>query len=214
MQIAQAVDQRLLSGTADSKGLYKAAAKAAGQRRILMWDSDKTVESLLSSGTLGGTVPTTTAPFVGPVIIDYNANKLDYYLKTDVQWVSTGCGSTRSVTVTIKLTNDAPADLPTYVNQRTDDPPAGAKPGDNQILLYYIGTDGGQLDQITVNGQTGSIEPGTEGDHPTYSTLVEVPRGETQTVTLSLSEPGGRLPILMHQPGVVPMAVDARTAEC
>lgn len=195
--------------------VYNAAAKAAGQRRILMWDSDKSVESLLSSGAIGGTTPNTAAPFVEPVVIDYNANKLNYYRKTDVAWSSTGCGPTRAVTVTIKLTNGAPANLPTHVDQRTDTPPAGAQPGDNQILLYYVGTDGGSLDQITINDQPGQVEPGMAGNHPTHATFVELPRGQTETVGLHLDEPASPdSPVAINQPAVIPTTWSVKRSIC
>ena len=145
LEIARAVDQQILSGASNAKGLYRAAATSASERRVLMWDRDAKTESLLSSATLGGTIPNTTAPYIGPVILSYSANKLNYYLKSDVTWVSQGCGATRNVTVTIKLTNTAPGDLPQYVSQRTDEPDYSVSSGDNIVTLYYVGTAGGQL---------------------------------------------------------------------
>ena len=93
LRIARAVDQQILSGASNAKGLYRAAATAANQRRLLIWDRDEPTEKLLTSSTLGGTVSNTSATFIGPVILSYSANKLNYYLKSEVTWASHGCAT-------------------------------------------------------------------------------------------------------------------------
>lgn len=215
LQIARAVDQQILSGASNAKGLYQAASTSANQRRLLIWDRDAPTEKLLSSATLGGAIPDTTSPYVGPVIISYSANKLSYYLKSGVTWVSHGCGATRDVTVTVKLTNTAPPGLPKYVSQRTDEPDYPVSSGDNIVMLYYIGTSGGQLTKVTVDGSISTVQPGTQGNHPTYSTLAEIPRGKTTTVVLNLVEPGTSVkPLELNQPMVAPASISATGGRC
>lgn len=215
LQIARAVDQQILGGASNAKGLYRAAAASASERRLLIWDRDPSTESLLSAGTIGGTIPDTTSAYVGPVIISYSANKLNYYLKSDVTWISRGCGATRNVTVTMKLTNTAPPGLPKYVSQRTDEPDYDVSSGDNIVMLYYVGTSGGRLSGVTVDGSINSIQPGTQGNHPTYTTLAEIPRGRTTTVVLDLVEPANvGAPRTLQQPMVNKPSVSVHLAEC
>jgi hypothetical protein len=215
LQIAQAADKRILNSAGDAGALYQAASRAASERRLLLWDANSSVESLLANSTIGGTVSNTTAPYVGPVIVDYSANKLDYYLASNVSWVGTGCGQTQDVTVTIKLTNGAPANLPKYVYARTDDPSSAVKPGDNRIMLYYIATIGTTIGKMTINGRQVVPRTGIDGTHPTYAELVELPRGTTQTVVLHLTEPASSAkPVVLHQPMVIPGVITTRTAAC
>jgi len=42
-------------------------------------------------------------------IVNDGGNKLDYYLERSLTWTRTGCGPTRATTVTVTLTNNAPA---------------------------------------------------------------------------------------------------------
>ena len=215
LEIAKAAEQRILAGTGDAKGLYHAAGRAAGERRLLLWNEDKAIESFLSASTVGGAVADTAAPYVQPVVVNYGANKLDYYLKTSVRWEGKGCGSTRDVTVTITLSNTAPAGLSAYVAQRLDEPPYPVTRGDNRVLLYYVGTQGGFLARITVDGEAGTVTPGTAGHHPTYAALVELPRGQSRTLVLTLREPASSAgPVLVRQPLVRPALVSAHAETC
>ena len=216
LEIARAVDQDILGGTSNAKGLYKAAQTAVSERRLLVWDRDTKTEKLLSSEKIGGGVPDTSSPFIGPVIISYSTNKLNYYVTGDVTWATQGCGSTKNVTVTVKLTNTAPAGLPRYVAQRTDNPDYTVSSGDQIVTLFYLGTKGGRLAGLSIDGSANTVEPGTEGSHPTYTTLVEIPRGKTTTVVMHLIEPvkQGADPIVLNQAMVHPLVVHADSPTC
>lgn len=214
LTVAQAADQKVLAGAANAKDLFKAANRAATERRLLLWSEDKSVEASLDPN-LAGIVSGTSSPYVGPVVIDYDANKLTYYLKTDVQWSSTACGDARDVTVTFRLTNTAPTGLPAYVTARSDNPSYPVQPGDNLVLVYYLGSAGGSLDDITIGGAAAPVVAGTEGVHPTYATVVEIPRGTTQTVVMHLTEPAtSAKPEVLRQPLVNPMTIGITTKTC
>src|SRR5674476_139602 len=89
--------------------LLRAAGKAAGERRILVWSADPAIQADLAQTSVAGIIPTTTAPYVGLSIVNDGGNKPDYYLDRSVTWQAAGCGPTRPTTVTITLTNNAPA---------------------------------------------------------------------------------------------------------
>jgi len=58
-------------------------------------------------------------------------------------WRRTGCGSTRQTTVTITLTNNAPASgLSPYVTGRIDSHSYPVKRGDNRLEVSYLATQG------------------------------------------------------------------------
>ncbi len=216
LALAEAAEKKVLAGSPDLMGLYRAASRAASERRLLLWSADATVEAVLAGHPLGGAVLATAAPYVQPVIVNYGENKLDYYLSSAVVWTSAGCGPTRQVTVTVTLTNSTPAQgFPTYVTQRQDKPTARISTGDSRVLFYYIGTDGGTLSSITVAGTPGTVTPGSSGGHPTYSTLVELPRGRATTLVLTLREPASALaPVAVQQPMVHPGTVSVHTEAC
>lgn len=190
LQVASAAEQKILSSLPDPKATLKALQKSVSQRRIQIWSEDKNTEAILAGSNIGGTITDNTAPYANPVIINYAANKLDYYLDESVDYASRECRGTGNTTVTIKLTNNAPhTGLPTYVTQRTDNPTYPVHVGDNRVELYYVATEGAGLTAITVDGKQSYATPGNEGNHPVFSTLLELPAGQTVTVVLTLKEP-------------------------
>jgi hypothetical protein len=194
----------------------RAAARAAGERRLLVWSSHPDVQAVLMNSDFGGTVPDTSAPFVGVTVINASGNKLDYYLDRSVQWQRSGCGSSRSVIATVTLTNNAPASgLSSYVAGRNDYPSYATKPGDNRILVSYFATEGATLEAATLNGKVKAVFPQRENGHPVYQFDVELPRGVPQTLTLSLTEPAGiGDPWLMKQPLVRPLQMSILDQKC
>jgi hypothetical protein len=216
LQIAQAVDQHVFAGSGNSTALLTAAMKAVGQRRLLLWDANDTIQSTLAKSNVAGDIPTTNAPFVGAFVSNYASNKLDYYLYRSVVWTSSGCGPTRNVTATITLHNDAPASgLPTYVTQRSDAAPYPVKAGDSRTLLTYVGSTGGSLLQATVNGKTVGTLSGRVAGHPSYGAVLELPRQSTSVVVLHLLEPrAGGQPVVVKQPGVHDERVKTSTGSC
>jgi hypothetical protein len=155
-------------------------------------------------------------PYVGLSIVNGGGNKLDYYLDRSVTWVRTGCGSTRQTTVTITLTNNAPASgLSPYVTDRSDAHSYPVKPGDNRLQVSYFATAGALMNAVTVAGQPGTASIGAERGHPVYTVDLELPRGTTRVIVLHLSEPVGLgAPIVLSQPLVRPLHVTLEGTLC
>jgi hypothetical protein len=123
--------------------LIRAAGKAAGERRLLVWSANPAVQADLAQTSVAGILPTTSAPYVGPSIVNAGGNELDYYLDRSLTWTRTGCGPTRASTVAIKLTNNAPASgLSPYVMARVDTGSYPVKAGDNRLEVSYFATHG------------------------------------------------------------------------
>jgi hypothetical protein len=181
-----------------------------------VWSTDPSVESVLAETDYAGAILPSARPFGGFVLNNIAGGKLDFYLARTMDYHRSGCGDTRDVLVTITLANHAPAGgLPPYVYTRLDRHAHPVSPGDNRTLLDYYASDGAQLLSVTLNG-----EPATAGvehafGHPIYRMDVELPRGQTQTIVLHLSEPPSKqTPVLWRQPGVTPVAVKAYTQPC
>jgi hypothetical protein len=188
---------------------------AAGERRLLIWSADPAIETLLEHTTAAGSIPVTSAPYVGLSIVNDAGNKLDYYLDRSIRWQRTGCGASREVTVTIALTNGAPATgLPAVVTARHDNP-GPVRPGDNRLEVAYFATDGAVMNAITVDGKPATASSGTERAHPVFTVDLELPRGSTRTVVFHLTEPAGSgTPIVLRQPLVRPLRVSLSDSRC
>jgi hypothetical protein len=216
LQVASAASKKILDARADPSALLQAAAQAAGERRLLVWSADPTVQDELAQTSVGGVIPNTTAPYVGLSIVNGGGNKLDYYLDRSLTWTRTGCGPTRATTVRITLTNNAPASgLPATVTGRVDAHSYPVKVGDNRLEVSYFATQGALMQSVTLAGRPGTGRIGTENGHPVYTVDVELPRGTSRTVVLHLIEPAGTgAPIVLRQPLVRPLYVTLKDAVC
>jgi hypothetical protein len=214
--IASAASKKILGARGELTALLQAAGKAAGQRRILLWSADPAVQADLAQTSLAGIIPTTTAPYVGLSIVNDGGNKLDYYLDRSLTWQAAGCGPTRPTTVTITLTNNAPAvGLSPYVTGRSDTRSYPIKPGDNRLEVSYLATQGALMKGVTIAGRPGTASIGALHGHPVYTIDLELPRGTSRTIVLHLSEPTGTgAPIVLRQPLVRPLSVTLKDAVC
>jgi hypothetical protein len=216
LEVASAASKRILSARGEPTRMLRAAVKAAGERRLLVWSADPALQADLAQTSIAGVIPTTTAPYVGLSIVNAGGNKLDYYLDRSLTWQRTGCGPTRRTTVTITLTNNAPASgLPPYVTGRYDKLPYPVKTGDSRLAVSYFATQGAVLQNVTFAGRPGRGRLGAELGHPVYTIDVELPRGTSRTIVLHLSEPAGiGAPIVLRQPLVRPLNVTLNDAVC
>jgi hypothetical protein len=195
--------------------LLKAMGRAAGERRLLLWSADPAIQAQLETTPVSGVIPRTTKPYAGLSIVNDGGNKLDYYLDRSISWQRTGCGSTRDVTVTIKLHNGAPANVSPYVAERSDRHSYPVKRGDNRLEVAYFATQGGVMRSVTVDGAPGTAGIGSERGHPVYTVDLELPRASTRTIVFHLQEPGTPgPPRVLRQPLVRPLYVSVRDAHC
>ena len=193
----------------------KAAGRAAADRRLLVYSADPGAEADLTRTSLAGALPAGTAPFAGLVVNNAAGNKLDYYLDRSLTWTRSGCGATRQVTVTVRLTNTAPTGLPEYVTERNDHPRYRTKLGDTKLYVSYYASAGAFRRTTTLDGANAGISQGTEAGHPVYSLGVELPRGATRTIVFTFTEPAGSgTPTVLRQPLVRPLSVTVHDQTC
>ncbi|MBO0837110.1 MAG: DUF4012 domain-containing protein, partial [Actinobacteria bacterium] len=216
LNVARSVSSRLIHAHGSTIRLLDAAARAAGERRLLIWSADSTIESRLEQTVTSGSIPTTSAPYVGLSIVNDAGNKLDYYLGRSIRWQRTGCGTSRTVTVTVTLTNSAPASgLPFVVTVRHDTHDYPVRPGDNRLEVGYFATHGAVMNSVTTDGRPTTASSGTERGHPVFTVDLELPRGSTRAVVFHLTEPAGSgTPIVLRQPLVRPLQVSLEDARC
>lgn len=217
VDVLHATSDRLTSGAGSTAQLARLVSLAAKQRRFLVWTRDEPIQRMLQQTSYAGALPAADRPLAAPVLNNVAGGKLDFYLTRSLDYHRSGCGPTRDVTVTLALTNNAPASgLPAYVVTRGDrDRPADARPGDSRTMLDYYATRGAQLLSVSLNGIPTTSSALQDRGHPIFRVNVELPRGTTQTVVLHLLEPpGSGEPLIWRQPGVTPLAVKAYSQRC
>ncbi len=216
VSVLKAASRKIISGAGSGLSVMQAASRSAAEQRLLAWSADPHVERVLKRSNFAGAIPQGKRPFSALIVNNAAAGKLDFYLTRSITYERTGCGSTRDVLITIKLTNNAPASgLPHYVVGRADNPPPTAKPGDNHALVDYYATPGAQLSSVSLNGSEYTAAVEHDVGHPIFRFDLELPRGTTQTVALHLKEPAAvGPPRIWRQPGVTPLTVQKYDQAC
>jgi len=215
--VLKKVSTDAISGRASAASLVSAISLSAKQHRALVWTSDAADEKIIEETDYSGVIPQTNQAFIGLVMTNAAAGKLDYYLQRNVDYQSTGCGKTHDVLVSITLQNTAPpSGLPTYVTDRLDkNPPKNVKPGDNRSIVDYWATAGAQLESITINGAKAGAVVLDELGHRVFRIDQELPQGSTTTIVLHLAEPANAdAPQVWYQPGVNAESVNVDTQNC
>jgi hypothetical protein len=154
------------------------------------------------------------------VINNLGGNKLDYYLHRKIEYAADGCeGDTRKSTVTVTLTNTAPAQgLPEYVTTLaggTSNYPVQVPVGTNVTSVTLLATPNSRLTSAVVDGEKATVFPGMERGHPTYEAQVYVKPGQTLEVKYLLTEPTapGRLRVPV-QPLIDQIEPNISAPEC
>lgn len=208
VDILRAVDTRLLTSPR-TVPLMNAYARAARERRLMIWTSHADDQKVLEEARIAGVLAAPNQPYTGLVLNNLVGGKLDYYLDRSLSYQRNDCGNLRSAVVRITVTNNAPASgLPPYVTARLDRPTASTKPGDTRTQLDYYATGGAELVDATLNGEKVLLGSYRAYGLSIYRLDLELPRGKTQTLVIHLLEPAGKgKPKALVQPGVRPLAL-------
>jgi Protein of unknown function (DUF4012) len=193
--IAKEVVKKLTRPVESPRKLLDALGKAISERRIAVWSSSPADQKLLEETPLAHVVPDDPAPYAAVVINNLGGNKLDYYLKTEIEYVADGCdGEKRMSTVTIRLTNTLQdsRSLPDYVSAPNGLPPAIQNTVPNGTMVSSVrllATTGAKLVSALADGQRVPVFPFTERGHPSFELQVALPPGQSGEVSFHLSEP-------------------------
>jgi hypothetical protein len=212
LAVARASADRLVAvGPAHAQQLARVAAQQAGERRLLVYSAHPAEQAVLAGQPISGLLAPVTGPgaVTGPYLLvglnNAGGSKLDYYLDRAVTWTAQGCSAASRVsTVTIALTNDAPAGLPTsvtgpgYVHD-------GLPLDTGRELVTVFSTPGGGVLDVTVDGRRSTLSGAIEQGRPASTVSVTIPRGATTTIVMRLRDPVvAGAPTLVTQPLVRP----------
>jgi hypothetical protein len=184
---ARATFDALIKGEADPAGILTELAKAAGERRVLMWSADPREQAALAGTVLEGRLPDDdgTAPLVGVFLNDGSGAKLSYYLTTGAALTVGDCVDDGSRELQLKLTlgSTAPATgLPPYV---TGLALSGEKYTSRTNVMVFSPTGGGVVG-ITRDGKEVQFGTGIERGRGVGVLTVELPPGSSRTYDVTL----------------------------
>ncbi|MBD7980419.1 DUF4012 domain-containing protein [Oerskovia merdavium] len=192
--VASSVLSVALSGSTDPASLLSALQRASSEHRMLVWSAHEDEQELLTDTVVSGDIDSSerAADTVGVFFNDATAGKMDYYLDSSVQHVSSECtASGRSDTFRVDLTSDAPADaatdLPWYV---TGGGISGTPPGNIRTDLFLYPPRGGRIVNTTADGTlTGSKVVENHG-RAVAMLQRELSPGQSTSVTFTVTSGG------------------------
>ncbi len=219
-RIAGAVFEQALSGRSSPRALVRALARAAGERRLLVYSADPALQKKLAAHPVAGIVPDGPAPYVGITVNSAVPSKLDYYLERSIRYTSSTCTATyRRSRVTATFRNAAPSrGLPQYVafppNQR---PKAlrGTPRGTNYVFVDVATTSASGLVRASVDGRRTRVIAAAERGHPVFRYKLVLEPGQKRTLVFDLQEPiATGQPTVLRQPLVRPLTVTQQLRRC
>ncbi len=207
-RLGTTIVRNLLSGRGDAGPLVNAVARAASQRRALVYSAHAEEEKDLAATPVSGELVSSGRPDLTVVVNNGGGNKLDFYLDRTVTYALGACRpGDRSNRITVTLTNHAPpAGLPEWVRGNLLPAANGITlpAGTNRVLVYVYATAGSRLGAASVDGAALSVRYGAERGHPVIAFPVDVRPGQTRSVRLDVAEPArphsGGAPRVVEQP--------------
>jgi hypothetical protein len=201
-EIAKLVAEKLSGKIQSPRAVLDAIGRAASERRIAVWSADPADQKILEETPLAFAIPEDSAPYAQIVVNNLAGNKMDYYLKREIEYAADGCdGDMRNSTITVRLSNTATTDKPlpdevagtlgitgTLVGVRPTIP-LDAPSGTMVTSVRVIATQGARLLSVTSNGKRTVAIPHVENGHPSFEVQVVIPPGQSGELTFRLSEP-------------------------
>lgn len=191
--IASAVVTKMTGSVESPRLLLDALGKAISERRIAVWSARADEQKLLEETPLGHVIPEESGPYAGVVLNNLGGNKLDYYLNTEIEYAADSCdGDTRSSTVTVRLTNTVPDDVPDYVAGTEGLSPElliQVPRGTNITSVRLFATKGAELSSAILNGEKVPALINSERGHPVFEVQVMIPPGQSADIKFRMSEP-------------------------
>ncbi|WP_419196948.1 DUF4012 domain-containing protein [Mycolicibacterium obuense] len=218
--IANAVVTKITGKVKSPRQLLEALGKAVSERRIAVWSDVPEEQKLLEETSLAHAVPEDAAPYAAVVLNNLGGNKLDYYLRPEIEYAADECkGETRASTVTVKLANTVPNDpLPDYVAGAaglSPEVPIEIPRGTNITSVRLFATKGAKLSAAILNGERVPAIVSTERGHPVFEVQVIIPPGQPADISFQLSEPSvPGLPKAPSQPLVETVKPKILVPEC
>jgi hypothetical protein len=207
---ARATFETLLTGRSSPRDIIAQLARAAGERRLLVWSADEREEEVLRGTVLAGQLPADdgTAPTVGVFLNDGGGSKLSYYLTQTADLRAGACDDdgSRQLHLALTLGSTAPkSGLPGYVTGLA----LSGDPYTSRTNVMIFSPTGGGVVGATTNGKEVELGTGIERDRGVGIITADLGPGENRTYdvilqTAPLAADAPIRPRLRTTPGVRP----------
>ena len=196
--VASGVFDAVAAGAGQPSATVPALARAAGEHRLLVWSARPEERAELDGTVLSGEMPITAvsggapaASTVGVFFNDSTGSKMDYYLDTDVELISSRCETGVLIhTVRVSMASTAPADAAVSLPQSVTGPGThGVPKGSVGTSVVIIGTLDGLINKVVRDDHLVGLETHTQGDRPATAMTVELLPGESTIIEIEFTDP-------------------------
>ena len=218
--IAREILKKAAGQVSSPRKLLDALGRAAGEGRISVWSASSADQQLLEETPLAHAIPDDSRPYVQVVVNNLGGNKVDYYLKREIEYAADGCvDDMRNSTVTVRLTNTmTEGRLPDY-HAGLDGLAPGIQinlpRGSMLTSVRVIATKGARLLGVTSDGERTTATTQVENGHPSFEVQVAIPPGQSGELAFRMAEPTApgnpRVPV---QPLIDSVTPDVEVPAC
>ena len=213
VDIINATSKKLMSGDYSKLKMISAIDQGLKEGRILLYSRAENAEKLISKTQLGGYLGTDLNNEYRVVIQNIDASKLDYYLKKEINIVTTSCQTPNKVTVNVLVTNtlNSGKGLPAYVLTRADkNKPADLVTGQHKFKVFIYGPVGSSI----VSAWRENLKYGIGGQakermRPVMVMEVDLAPLESEKLQVNFAGGNGKVKFV-DQPLVIPTKIDIK----
>lgn len=183
---------RFSSGQFDIKRFFAALTRATEERRIMLWSTQDSEESVFASLNVDGALPESDKKTdrVGVYFQDNVGSKMNFYLQQSVTLEHGVCRADghQSSRINIGLTNGLPLDaadsispsiLGAYKREKLE-------PGVQRMIVMVYAPPGSQITGATVDGAAVELEQLHDTNYPVAKFTVSIDPGATSAMTVDL----------------------------
>lgn len=185
---AMATFQAVMQRSFDPGRLTTQLARAAGERRILLWSATPAEQEAIAGTVLGGVLPRSDGaePTVGVFLNDGSGAKLGYYLRASTELaVVGGCRSDGRRKLSLRVTLGSTAPKSGLSKDVLGLGLAGDPYTVRTVVAVYSPT-GGALDDVKLDGVKRRFGTGPDGPRSVAVVAVDVKPGASRTLEATL----------------------------
>jgi hypothetical protein len=215
---ARAVFEALSRGAVDPARVVQALARAAAERRLLVWSARPAEESALSGTVVEGALPVRDGgtPTVGVFLNDGSGAKLDYYLTHSAQLAVAACRPDTRLELRLRLTIGSTAPS-TGLSRDVTGMALSGDPYTVRTNVMVFSPTGGSIVSMALDGQTVHIATGLERGRIVGVLVLDLRPGQRRTIEADLltdALPGADVtPQLWVTPGVNPWQLEDKSTQ-
>jgi hypothetical protein len=186
-EATSAVFTAVASGNVDAMALVRGLAQAGTEGRVLVWASHQDEQAILADTTLAGGLPPSnyaTTRF-GVYLNDMTGAKMGVYLDLDTAVGQASCRTDQrpNYVVTVKLTNNAPADAATALSSYvTGGGNFGVTPGNIKTLVTVYAPKGMHNLGVSRDGSKTGAQTTTDSGYSVSNLSAELAPGQSTTL--------------------------------